>query len=107
MVFIVKAGPVDISKENSIEVSGIVDSVYEGGVKDLVLKLKESETTYYINRALESDFDLYDSKKILLDNQITLWHAKHRSGPGGHITQLKFRDSILYTEWKTPLQSKN
>ncbi|WP_456441425.1 hypothetical protein [Psychroserpens sp.] len=106
---IVKAGPVNLSKDNSVEVTGIVDSLYEGGVKDLVFKLKKSETTYYINRALENGFDLKNTKSQLLNKQVTIWYAKHRSRPdgGGHMVQLKYQDSIYYTEWKLPLASKN
>nr|WP_321231797.1 hypothetical protein [uncultured Psychroserpens sp.] len=107
MSFIVKAGPVNHSKDNSVEVTGIVDSLYEGGVKDLVFKLKKSETTYYINRALENKFDLHDTKNQLLNKEITLWYSKHRSGPGGHMMQLQYQDSIYYSEWKIPLASKN
>ncbi len=106
---IVKAGPVNLNKDNSVEVTGIVDSLYEAGVKDLVFKLKKSETTYYINRALENGFDLDKTKSQLLNKEITLWYAKHRSRPngGGHMTQLKHQDSIYYTQWELPLASKN
>ena len=109
MIFIVKAGPINPSKDNSVEVTGIVDTLYEGGVKDLVFKLNDSETIYYINRALENGFDLETTKNQLLDKKITLWYAKHRSRPhgGGHMMQLQYQDSIYYTEWKIPLASKN
>ena len=107
MLFIVKAGPVNTSKNNSVEVTGIVDSLYEGGVKDLVFKLQGSETTYYINRALENGFELEASRMNFKNKEVTLWHAKHRSGPGGHMMQLQFQDSIYYSEWKIPLTSKN
>lgn len=109
MIVIVKAGPINSNKDNSVEVTGIVDDMYEGGVKDLVFKLKGSETTYYINRALENGFDLEDAKKMFLKEQITLWYAKHRSQPngGGHMMQLQYQDSIYYTEWEIPLASKN
>lgn len=107
MVFIVKAGPLNSSKDNSVEISGLVDNLYEDGVKDLVFKLKEDDNIYYINRALENGFNLEETQKELLGKEITLWYAKHRSGPGGHMMQLKHQDSIYYSEWEIPLASKN
>lgn len=107
MIFIVKAGPINSNKDNSVEISGLVKDLYEDGVKDLVFKLEDDTNIYYINRALENGFNLEDTKKELLGKQITLWYAKHRSGPGGHMMQLKYQDSIYYTEWEIPLASKN
>lgn len=109
MIVIVKASPINSKKENSVEVTGIVDELYEGGVKDLVFKLKGSETIYYINRALENGFNLNEAKKEFLEKEVTLWYAKHVSRPngGGHMMQLQFQDSIYYTEWEIPLASKN
>ncbi|WCO01065.1 hypothetical protein [Psychroserpens ponticola] len=108
LIFIVKIGPVDTSKKNSIEVSGVIDSLYEGGVKDLVIKLKDDSNIYYINRALENGFDLDDVNTTLLGKEITLWHSKSWNGSdGGHMMQLKHKDSIYFTEWKTPLPSNN
>jgi len=106
MIFIVKIGPVNTAKDKSIEVTGVVDSLYEGGVKDLVFKLKNDSNIYYINRALENGFDLHEMNATLLGKEVIIWHAKSRRG-GGHMMQLKFQDSIYYTEWKNPLASKN
>ena len=107
LIFIVKIGPVNTSKDNSIEVTGIVDSLYEGGVKDLVVKLENDSNIYYINRALENGFDLEGINASLLGKEVSIWYAKHRSRPGGHMMQLKFQDSIYYTEWQIPLARKN
>ena len=107
LIFVVKIGPINSSKDNSVEVHGVVDSLYEGGVKDLVFKLNNDSNIYYINRALENGFDLNSTRDILKGNEITLWYAKHRSGPGGHMMQLQYLDSIYYTEWEIPLAPKN
>lgn len=108
MAFIVKAGPLDTSKKNSVEIVGIVESVYEGGVKDLVFKLQGDSNTYYINRGLENAFDLKIIENELIGEQVILWYAKHRSQPngGGHVMQLKFNDSLYYSEWNEPLLAK-
>jgi len=109
MIFIVKAGPVNTSKDNSVEVTGTVIQVYEGGVKDLAFKLKNNPNVYYINRALENGFDLHTIKNELVGEQITLWCAKSRRNPegGGHMIQLQYKDSLYYTEWEVPLAVTN
>lgn len=106
---IVKAGPIDSSKGNSVEITGKVEIMYEAGVKDLVFKLKNDPNTYYINRGLENRFDLQKIENELRNQDITLWYAKHRSRPngGGHMMQLQYKDSIYYTEWEVPLKRSN
>lgn len=100
MFFIVKAGPVDSSKSNSVKITGVVKDVYEGGVKDLVFKLDNDSNVYYINRGLEDKFDLQLIKKELLGKEVILWYAKHRNTDSMHLTRLQINDSIYYTEWK-------
>ena len=106
MIFIVKAGSVDTSKSNSIEVIGVVNDVYEDGVKDLVFKLKDDITVYYINRGLDNKFNLQSIQQELLGKEVSLWYAKHRSVGSKHLTRLQVKDSIYYTEWKAKI-SKN
>lgn len=107
LIFVVKIGPVSLRKENSNKVDGIVETIYEAGVKDLTFKLRNNSNIYYINRGLENSFDLVNIQKDLIGKKITLWHAPSRASAGGHIIQLKFKDSIYYSEWDIPLVSKN
>ncbi|MGB1308185.1 MAG: hypothetical protein ACPG6B_04695 [Oceanihabitans sp.] len=107
LLFIVKIGPLNTSKEASTEITGIVDSLYEGGIKDLVIKLENDNKIYYINRALENGFNLEDINNILLEKEVTIWLAKSRSDRSFHIMQLQQQDSIYYTEWQIPLARKN
>ena len=107
LLFIVKIGPVNHSKDESLEVSGIVEELYEDGVKDLVFKLKDDSNIYYINRALENGFDLELIKTDLLGKKITLWHSDSRSKRSYHMLQFKRQDSVYYTEWEIPLAREN
>jgi len=97
--------PVDTSKENTIEVSGIVKSVSEGGVKDLVFELQNDEITYYINRGFENGFELGKAKKDFEGQQITLFYVKSWTplAPFGttskHIAHAVVNDSVIYNEW--------
>ena len=107
LIFFIKIGPVSLDKAKSIEVTGTIDQLYEGGVKDVVVKLEHNPNIYYMNRALENGFDLSNMERDLRGKQVTLWHAKSRASSGGHIIQLHYRDSIYYSEWETPIVRKN
>lgn len=107
IVFIILAlRPIDTSKENSVVVIGTVTSVYEGGVKDLVFKLKDNKTTYYINRGLENGFSLQQAKNDYVGKKVVLNYAKCWTplAPLGtsskHITYLTINGKVKYTEWK-------
>lgn len=98
--------PTDTSKENSVLVVGKVKNVYEGGVKDLVIELENSNTKYYINRGFENGFKIKNSRVLLLGENIVLHYAKNWTpfAPFGttskHITQLSLNDKVLYSEFK-------
>lgn len=98
--------PIDTSKENSVVVIGTVTKVYEGGVKDLVFKLKDDKTSYYINRGLENGFDLQKAKKDFVGKKVVLNYAKCWTplAPLGtsckHITYLTIDGNVMYSEWK-------
>jgi hypothetical protein len=98
--------PIDTSKENSVVVIGTVTKVYEGGVKDLVFKLKDNKTSYYINRGLENGFTLQQAKKDFTGKKIVLNYAKCWTplAPLGtsckHITYLTIDGNVVYSEWK-------
>ena len=68
--------PINTAKENSVEVSGTIKSLSEGGAKDLVFELDNDKTTYYINRGLENGFELDKSKTDFIGKKVTLTYAK-------------------------------
>jgi hypothetical protein len=98
--------PVNTSAENSIKVAGIVQSVSEGGTKDLVIQLKDDSLSYYINRGLENGFQLQKAKNDLVGKEIKIFYAKNWTplAPFGttnkHISHLATNESVLYSEWK-------
>ncbi len=96
--------PVNTSKSNSVSVSGIVSHLREGGEKDLVINLENSQGILYINRGLENGLNLNELTKKLIGNEVTLHYAKHWSLLNTkmrmkHITQLEFRGDTLYSEF--------
>ncbi len=98
--------PIDNSAENSVKVTGIVQSISEGGAKDLVIKLKDDSLSYYINRGLENGFQLQKAKNDLIGKEIKIFYAKNWTplAPFGttnkHITHCAANDSVLYSEWE-------
>ena len=97
-VFIV--GPVDSSRENSIQYAGVVASVAEGTSHDIVFRLKDHPHTYYINRGLESGLQLETLQKELTGQKIDLWYANSWPLKGGHITHLEHDGRIWFDEWQ-------
>lgn len=97
--------PIDTSKENSVEVVGIIKSVSEGGTKDLVFELENDKITYYINRGLENRFQLDTSKSDFVGKKVTLNYAKNWTllAPFGtnckHITQISIDNKEVYSEF--------
>jgi hypothetical protein len=107
LIFVVKISFVNTDKDKSIKVTGIIESLYLGGINDVVFTLENNANLYYINRGTENGIDLERFQKDLVGKEVSLWHAKSRASNGGHMMQLKHKDSIYYSEWEIPLESKN
>jgi hypothetical protein len=96
--------PVPISSESrSNKVTGTVKSIYEGGVKDVVFQLNETDTKYYINRGLESGLNLETLRDQLMGREVTIVFPKYWTplDPGNsvkHLTRLVFNEVIVYSE---------
>jgi hypothetical protein len=106
LVFIASALiPMNTSKENCVEVSGVVKSVSEAGVKDLVFELENDKIRYYINRGLENGFELqkvkadYLGKKAVI-NYVDSWTILAPLGTTSkHIAQISINGKEIYSEW--------
>lgn len=55
--FVFKPVPI-VTEEKAIIEKGIIDSIYEGGINDIVFILENNDTKFYINRGLEKGLDL-------------------------------------------------
>lgn len=65
--------PVPILPEHELSItSGIVDQIFEGGEKDIVIKLKEGDQVYYINRGLEQSLSLSELRAKLIGEKVTI-----------------------------------
>ena len=57
--------------------SGRVIAIHEGGENDVVFRLENNKTRYYINRGLEYGLVLEDLQRDLIGNDITIRYPKH------------------------------
>jgi hypothetical protein len=82
---------------------GIVSEVSEGGTKDAVIRLTGDNTSYYINRGLETRFSLTGLQKDIVGKQVIISYAKHWSlspAISQHIGQLQAGRDVIYSEFK-------
>src|SRR5690606_25066073 len=84
LLFIVFAAftlrPVPIPAEKDcLVVTGVVEQITEGGVKDIVFKLKDNNNLYYINRGLENGFTLEGITKELKGKEVIIKYPDYWS----------------------------
>jgi hypothetical protein len=99
--------PINTSKENSIEVRGIVKSISEGGAHDLVFELENDKVTYYINRGLENGYTLDKAKATFINKKATINYQNSWTilAPFGktseNIQEIRIDDIIIFSERKS------
>lgn len=70
--------PVPITTEDHChQVEGIVTDIFEAGAKDVVIKLRGDDNTYYINRGLQQGLDLMEKRNKLIQNQVQILYPKY------------------------------
>ena len=97
--------PVNIrERADSLVQTGTVQDIFEGGDKDIVFKLYETTTLFYINRGLEQGFTIEGLKHRLLDKDVTIRYPDHWTpfDPGRssmHLSELEYNNEILFSEY--------
>ncbi len=92
--------PVDTSKENCLQVAGIVEQLEEAGTKDIVFRLRDNPNLFYINRGLERGLTLPQLEQQLIGKKISLWHARSWQSTSQHIAHVQLGKEVIYSEWK-------
>lgn len=96
--------PVSVPTENNtVAITGIVEELREGGRYDLVFRFKDDPVRYYVNRGLQTTFNLNEARDLMLGKEVTIKYVKHwtpldHKGKVKHIGEVIFNDEILYTE---------
>ncbi len=98
---------VDVNRENSKDIHGIVRSVKLGGMKDIVVSLKDERGVFYITNAsaAAAALTVEDLSEKLVNKSVTLTYAKPQIfsllSPVTstiHITELKLGEEIIFSE---------
>lgn len=87
------------SPSNSRVVTMRVDTIYEGGFKDIAFKQFDGKMAY-INRGLENGLTLEGMRSKVLNKTITLHLSNTIIGTSNHIAQVVVENDTLYTEFK-------
>ena len=89
---------------NCIKYSGEVSEVIKGeGKGDIVVTLKNSNTQFYINRAIDNGYTVEVLQEKLAGKTIEIlaishWTPLDPASKTKHITEIKTVDQIIYTE---------
>lgn len=108
LAFIILCGmilkPVPILPEDECLVTyGVVENIYEGGVKDVVFILEGDSKRYYINRGLENGLNIHDLKNELMGMQVTFKYPDHWTPldpkkQSVHLSKVELEKNVIYTE---------
>ena len=74
------------------------------GSFDIVFKLMNDESRYYINRGIESGLSVEELKEVLLGKEVYITYPPHWSfldpmNTTKHISKLATRNEIFYSEF--------
>jgi len=92
-----------VTESEALTTSGTVTYVYEGGVKDVVLRIKDSPRTYYINRGLEEGLEIKALQEKLIGEEVTIkypqyWTPLDWNDKVKHLSKLEHRGEVIYNE---------
>ena len=94
-----------VAESEALTMKGVVTYIYEGGIKDVVFRIKDTETIYYINRGLENGLDLAELKEKLIGKEVTIKYPKYRTPLDWdnnikHLSKLEFEGEVIFNELK-------
>jgi hypothetical protein len=98
--------PVPIVTESECLIqSGIVTAIDEGGTNDVVIRLKDNDEMFYINRGLEQGLDLGILKSTLIGNEVILKYPKHWTpldpyNKTHHVSKVEHGEHVIFDELK-------
>lgn len=90
--------------ENSKKMQGqLLEITEQGGPGDIVLKLKDDNVLYYVNRGTEKGLDVEVLKKQILNKEVTLFYADHWSlldpdNSSRHLYRVESDGIVIFNE---------
>lgn len=95
-----------VTESEALIVKGVVTQISEGGTNDIVFRLKDNNTRYYINRGLELGLTLENLRTQLIDHEVTLkypsyWTPLDWNNSIRHISKVEFGNEVLFNELRS------
>jgi len=92
-----------VDEDEAIVEQGIVASISEGGVKDVLIRLENNQRRYYINRGLENGLDLKQLREQLIGKSVTIkypdyWTPLDWDNRIRHISKLEIENEVIFNE---------
>lgn len=103
---IVAMRPVPTPEEKDcLSATGIVVQLYESGTKDITIRLKGFDQTFYINRGIEAGLDIKQLRADLINREVTIkypdyWTLLDPSGASRHVSVVEFDGKTIFNELK-------
>lgn len=98
--------PAAITRQNSERISGVVNAVSKGGLKDIVITLAGIRGIHYISRGIERGINADSLSAKLLNKKVTVYYAKpgffSRLSPvtdTRRITELRIGERVVFSEF--------
>ena len=91
------------SEEECLVVEGMVGAVYESGVKDISIALKDHSTSFYINRGLENGLTLDSFTQKIIHQKVTIkypdyWTPLDADNSIKHVSKIYLDKEVVYSE---------
>lgn len=92
-----------VSEAEAIVTEGTVTDIHEGGVKDVVFRLKNDDRVFYINRGLENGLKLATLKQQLIGQNVTFKYPDHWSllnpkKQSIHLSKVVYNNQVIFNE---------
>ncbi len=96
MLFVI---PINTSPENCHKIADTAEYFEAGSSHDIIVRLKNVDGYFYINRGLERGLTIDQLNNELQGREIELWYARSWKMKGGHVTKLQTVGKDVYNEW--------
>ncbi|MEL6942244.1 MAG: hypothetical protein AAFO82_06210 [Bacteroidota bacterium] len=95
--------PMNLTESECEFVEGTVSHIWEGGVKDVVFNLEETNRKFYINRGLENGLELEALRQQLIGKKVQIYYPDYwtplvpKDGIK-HLSKLVHEEEVIYSE---------
>ncbi len=93
-----------VTEDRAITETGIVSSIYEAGIKDVVFRVENTTRRFYINRGLENGLDLKELQNKLIGKEVVFKYPKYWTpldwnNTVRHVSKVEINDEVIFNEF--------